>query len=219
MTPHAPATSWIPHCAACATPLTPTEVAALRQHRVWADKRISALIRRVGDAEAPARAEAAKLANEVAGLRRDKEGMQARLRDLERSIARIKEQSCAEAALRRWVVARWLATAAGVGRRRRAGDMRRAWLCLEAGAQADMLLLTRAPRSEHERQVAAAVADLQAANLREQVRVQFCSLHGGRGASLRCAASAAAQAASPHCMPHCCHRRRRLLRLSRCRRA
>lgn len=45
------------------------EVAALRQHREWADRRIAQLIRRVGDAERPARQEAARLLEEVQALR------------------------------------------------------------------------------------------------------------------------------------------------------
>lgn len=45
------------------------EVAALRQHREWADRRMAQLIRRVGDAERPVREEAARLQSEVQALR------------------------------------------------------------------------------------------------------------------------------------------------------
>ena len=45
------------------------ELEALRQHRAWADRRIAALVRRVGEAERPAREEAARLAQEAQALR------------------------------------------------------------------------------------------------------------------------------------------------------
>ena len=44
-------------------------MAALRQHREWADRRIAQLIRRVGDAELPLREEASRLLVEVQALR------------------------------------------------------------------------------------------------------------------------------------------------------
>lgn len=45
------------------------ELQGLRQHRAWADRRIAALVRRVGEAEAPAREEAARLSLEAQVLR------------------------------------------------------------------------------------------------------------------------------------------------------
>lgn len=54
----------LPPAAPCAA-----ELASLRAHREWADRRIAQLIRRVGDAERPVREEAARLLQEVQALR------------------------------------------------------------------------------------------------------------------------------------------------------
>lgn len=117
-------------------PCLPAEVAALRRHCEWADGRIAQLVRRVGDGEAPLRAEAERLAQEAQALRvrqrkgcgcsagrlatslavpclcsppthavvpqAEKESLAARLRELERSLGRIREGSRAEATQKRW---------------------------------------------------------------------------------------------------------------------
>lgn len=64
----------LPPPLACPCPVracahAPAELASLRQHRDWADRRIAQLIKRVSDAERPVREEAARLMREVQALR------------------------------------------------------------------------------------------------------------------------------------------------------
>lgn len=67
------------------------EAASLRQHRDWAQHRLTQLIKRASAAETPARQEAARLATEVKMLRAERGTTAGKLQGLERSIDELKE--------------------------------------------------------------------------------------------------------------------------------
>lgn len=74
------------------------EVSRLQAHREWADSKIDQLISKAKKEQWPLLSETARLKDEVAALRREKDGLEGKLREFERSLQKLKDTTFKEAA-------------------------------------------------------------------------------------------------------------------------
>lgn len=179
------------------------ELASLRAHQQWANELITQLIRRVGDAERPARQEAARLLQEVQTLRVEKEGMKSKLKELERSISRIKESSYLEAQQKRKLERQAAVAAAEL----EAASLREQEVAAEAAALQKQLAQERRRREGAEQRckrnaadaagVAAAAAAAAAEQLLGDLRQQLCRAREAAEQQRLTAERAEAAAAEP----------------------
>lgn len=160
------------------------ELEELRHHKSWADDRIKQLISRMTESERPARGEALRLRDEVSLLRGEKETMEARLRDFEASLARLKDGMYSEASQRREVETRAAAAEA---------ELRGAAL--------------------REQELAASLREAQAAVKQEKKRREAAERQAKKAADARAEAAAAADA-SKAAADAACERVARLQKLA-----
>lgn len=90
------------------------EVSRLQAHREWADAKIDQLIAKAKKEQWPLLSETARLKDEVAALRREKDGLEGKLREFERSLQKLKDTTFKEAAAKQDYERRVLAAEAEV---------------------------------------------------------------------------------------------------------
>ncbi len=77
------------------------EITRLQAHREWADAKIDQLISKAKKEQWPLLTETARLKEEVAALRAEKDGLEGKLKEFERSLYKLKDTTFKEAAAKR----------------------------------------------------------------------------------------------------------------------